>query len=72
NETLSRTILTSLTVFLVAIVLFLLGGEVIHGFALAMVIGVIAGTYSSIYIASPIVLFWESSPDRRLLVKKGK
>lgn len=72
NETLSRTILTSLTVFLVAIILFLLGGEVIHGFALAMVIGVIAGTYSSIYIASPIVLFWESSPNRRLLVKKGK
>lgn len=72
NETLSRTILTSFTVFLVAIILFLFGGEVIHGFALAMVIGVIAGTYSSIYIASPIVLFWESSPDRRLLVKKGK
>ncbi|MBI3600686.1 MAG: protein translocase subunit SecF, partial [Nitrospinae bacterium] len=51
NETLSRTILTSFTVFLVAIILFLFGGEVIHGFSLALVIGVIAGTYSSIYIA---------------------
>jgi len=66
NETLSRTILTSFTVFLVAIILFLFGGEVIHGFSLAMVVGVIAGTYSSIYIASPIVLFWEERPSRRL------
>ncbi|MBI3815380.1 MAG: protein translocase subunit SecF [Nitrospinae bacterium] len=66
NETLSRTILTSFTVFLVAIILFLFGGEVIHGFSLALVIGVIAGTYSSIYIASPIVIFWEGSPSRRL------
>ena len=66
NETLSRTILTSFTVFLVAIILFLFGGEVIHGFSLAMMVGVIAGTYSSIYIASPIVLFWEERPGRRL------
>jgi preprotein translocase subunit SecF len=66
NETLSRTILTSFTVFLVAIILFLFGGEVIHGFSLAMVVGVIAGTYSSIYIASPIVLFWEERPGKRL------
>lgn len=66
NETLSRTILTSFTVFLVAIILFLFGGEVIHGFSLAMVVGVIAGTYSSIYIASPIVLLWEGRPGKRL------
>src|SRR3989337_1422336 len=66
NETLSRTILTSFTVFLVAIILFLFGGEVIHGFSLAMMVGVIAGTYSSIYIASPIVLFWEGRPGKRL------
>jgi len=66
NETLSRTILTSFTVFLVAIILFLFGGEVIHGFSLAMMVGVIAGTYSSIYIASPIVLFWEDRPGKRL------
>lgn len=56
NESLSRTIVTSLTTFIVVLVLFLFGGEVIHNFALAMIIGVIVGTYSSIYIASPIVI----------------
>jgi len=56
NESLSRTIVTSLTTFLVVFVLWLFGGEVIHNFALAMIIGVIVGTYSSIYIASPIVI----------------
>jgi len=66
NETLSRTILTSFTVFMVAVILLLFGGEVIHGFSLAMVVGVVAGTYSSIYIASPIVLFWEERPSKRL------
>jgi len=55
NESLSRTIITSLTTFFVVAVLWLFGGEVIHNFALAMVIGVIVGTYSSIYVASPIV-----------------
>ena len=56
NESLSRTIVTSLTTFLVVFILWLFGGEVIHNFALAMIIGVIVGTYSSIYIASPIVI----------------
>jgi preprotein translocase subunit SecF len=56
SQTLSRTILTSLTVFLVALCLFLLGGNVIHDFAFAMLVGVVTGTYSSIYIASPVVL----------------
>lgn len=56
NESLSRTIITSLTTFFVVFVLFLFGGEVIHNFALAMIIGVIVGTYSSIYIASPIIV----------------
>ena len=56
NESLSRTIVTSLTTFMVVLVLWLFGGEVIHNFALAMIIGVIVGTYSSIYIASPIVI----------------
>lgn len=59
NETLSRTILTSGTVFLVLVSLFFLGGGVIHDFAFAMMIGVITGTYSSIYIATPLVIFWE-------------
>ncbi|MDO9585068.1 MAG: protein translocase subunit SecF, partial [Syntrophales bacterium] len=59
NETLSRTIITSFTVFLVLVILFFLGGEVIHDFAFAMLVGVVAGSYSTIYIASPIVLVWE-------------
>ena len=52
NQTLSRTIVTSLTTLLVLIALFFLGGEIIHGFSLAMIIGVVVGTYSSIYVAS--------------------
>jgi preprotein translocase subunit SecF len=55
SQTLSRTILTSFTVFLVVVVLFFLGGSVIHDFAFAMIIGVVLGTYSSIFIASPIM-----------------
>ncbi len=55
NESLSRTIITSITTFFVVLILWLFGGEVIHNFAFAMMIGVIIGTYSSIYIASPIV-----------------
>ncbi|OGW20816.1 MAG: protein-export membrane protein SecF [Nitrospirae bacterium GWB2_47_37] len=56
NEVLSRTIITSLTTFLAAFALFLFGGEVIHDFALAMLIGISVGTYSSIFIASPVVV----------------
>jgi preprotein translocase subunit SecF len=56
NEVLSRTIITSLTTFLAAVALFLFGGEVIHDFALALVTGVVVATYSSIFIASPVVL----------------
>jgi len=56
NETLSRTILTSLTTLIVLLALFFLGGEIIHNFALAMIIGVIIGTFSSIFVATPIVL----------------
>ena len=58
NETLSRTILTSLTTLAVVITLFVMGGGIIHDFAFAMMIGVIVGTYSSIYVASPILLAW--------------
>lgn len=58
NEVLSRTIITSLTVLLTSFALFLFGGEVIHDFSLAMILGVIVGTYSSIFVASPIVLLW--------------
>ena len=56
NNSLSRTFVTSITTFIVIFILWLFGGEVIHTFALAMIIGVIVGTYSSIYIASPIVV----------------
>ena len=59
NETLSRTIITNFTVFMVLIALFSLGGEVIHDFAFAMLVGSVAGTYSTIYVASPVVLVWE-------------
>ncbi|MBW2058179.1 MAG: protein translocase subunit SecF [Deltaproteobacteria bacterium] len=59
NETLSRTTLTSLTTLLVVVVLFLIGGGVIHDFAFALLVGVIVGTYSSIFVASPILLFME-------------
>jgi preprotein translocase subunit SecF len=58
NEVLSRTIVTTLTLLLPSMALFFFGGEVIHDFALAMIMGVIVGTYSSIFIASPIVLLW--------------
>lgn len=55
NESLSRTVITSFTTFFVVFILWIAGGEVIHNFAFAMIIGVIVGTYSSIYVASPIV-----------------
>jgi preprotein translocase subunit SecF len=58
NEVLSRTIVTSFTVLLTSLALFFFGGEVIHDFALAMIMGVIIGTYSSIFVASPVVLIW--------------
>lgn len=58
NEVLSRTIVTSFTVLLTSIALFFFGGEVIHDFSLAMIMGVVVGTYSSIFVASPVVLLW--------------
>lgn len=61
NESLSRTIVTSLTTFLVVLILFLVGGEVIHAFSFAMIIGVIIGTYSSIFVASPVVIKMDNS-----------
>ena len=64
NEVLSRTIITSLTVFLVVLALYFLGGVVIHDFALALLIGVLVGTYSSIFVASPIVYHWPGRKGR--------
>jgi len=66
NETLGRTILTTGTVMMVVLILFFLAGEVIHDFTIALIVGLITGTYSTVYIASPVVLFWEQN------ISKGK
>jgi preprotein translocase subunit SecF len=58
NETLSRTIITSGTIFIVLVVLVIFGGEVNRGFAFALTVGIVTGTYSSIYIASAVALEW--------------
>jgi protein-export membrane protein SecD/preprotein translocase SecF subunit len=60
NQTLSRTILTALTVFIVVVVLYVVGGPVIHGFAFVMVVGTFVGCYSSVFIAAPILIDWDS------------
>ena len=71
NETLSRTVMTSLTVFLVILILFIFGGEVTRGFAFAMLIGVITGTYSSIFVAAPVLVdFSRTKPLGRTEKKK--
>lgn len=61
NDTMSRTIMTSLTVFLTVLILFIFGGEVTRGFAFAMLVGVITGTYSSIFVAAPILIDMDKS-----------
>ncbi|TES92927.1 MAG: protein translocase subunit SecF [Candidatus Cloacimonadota bacterium] len=66
NQTLSRTIITSLTTFVAMLVLFLFGGKVIHDFSFALLIGVVIGTYSSVFVVAPIVYEWElKSPTRK-------
>ena len=70
NETLSRTILTSGTTLFVVLALFIFGGGVIHDFALALLIGIVVGTYSSIYIASPILLLLEKKNSKNKKSKK--
>jgi SecD/SecF fusion protein len=74
NDTLSRTIMTSLTVFLTILILFLVGGEVTKGFAFAMLVGVITGTYSSIFVAAPILvdLGGKRGLGRKAVVEKPK
>ncbi len=70
NETLSRTILTSTTTLLVVVILYLFGGAVIHDFAFALMAGVLVGTYSSIFVASPVLVEWDlRKPEKRN--KKG-
>lgn len=65
NDTLSRTLLTSGTTLLVVMALFVLGGGVIHNFAFAMLVGVVIGTYSSIFVASPLLIFWEQRKQKK-------
>ena len=60
NQTLSRTLLTSVTTLLVVICLFVLGGEVINDFAFALLVGILVGTYSSIFVASPVLVWWSA------------
>ena len=69
NQTLSRTVLTSLLTFVVVVVLFFLGGEVLRGFSFVMIIGIIVGTYSSIFIAAPLVIVWEDWKMKRAAAK---
>ena len=71
NETLSRTILTSTTTLVVVVALFILGGGVIHDFAFALLVGIIVGTYSSIFVASPILLIWEGQLAQKVKGRKG-
>ena len=64
NQTLSRTILTSLTVFMVVLALYFFGGEVINDFAFTMLVGLVAGTYSTVYIAAPVLIDWPGSKKK--------
>lgn len=65
NQTLSRTIMTSGLTFLTAVSLFLFGGPVLRGFSFALVVGILVGTYSSVFVASPILVFWQDFMDKR-------
>ena len=67
NQTLARTLLTSLTTFLVVLILYVLGGEGIHGFAYCLLMGVIVGTYSSIYVASPVLLWLTNGSEKKAI-----
>lgn len=66
NQVLSRTIVVSLTVILVLIPLTLAGGEVLHDFSLALLLGVVVGTYSSVFVASPLLILWKGTPGKLL------
>ena len=65
NQTLGRTVITSGTALLTALALFFFGGEVLHGFAFTMVVGIVTGTYSSVFIAAAVVSFWRGTGPAR-------
>jgi preprotein translocase subunit SecF len=71
NQTLSRTVLTSGLTLLTALALFIFGGQVLNGFAFALVCGIIVGTYSSVFVASPILIFWHNFLEDRKRSSKG-
>ena len=70
NQTLSRTMMTSITTLIVVLAMFFLGGELIHGFAIALIIGILVGTYSSIYVASSMVITLKITAESMMPVKK--
>ena len=70
NQSLSRTVITSVTTFLVVLVLVVFGGEVLFGFSFAMLIGVVVGTYSSAFIAAPVLIWWENKYGSKPVKKK--
>jgi preprotein translocase subunit SecF len=71
NQTLSRTLLTSGLTFIASLALLVLGGDVIRGFAFVVTVGVVVGTYSSIYIASPFALYWEQWFGQRGKIRRS-
>ena len=71
NQTLRRTVLTSVTTLLVVLTLLLFGGEVIRGFSFALLIGVLIGTYSSIFVASPVILTLRISRDDLFIAEES-
>jgi preprotein translocase subunit SecF len=64
NQTLGRTLITAGTALMSAVALFLFGGEVLHGFAFTMLVGIVTGTYSSVFVAAAIVTFWTRKKTR--------
>lgn len=72
NDTMSRTIMTSLTVFLTAVILFIFGGEVLRGFSFAMSIGILVGTYSSIFVAAPVLVDMDKKDSLRIEEDKSE
>jgi preprotein translocase subunit SecF len=71
NETLSRTILTGLTTLFVVFILFLFGGDVIRDLSLTLLIGIVVGTYSSVYVASPLLILWENATKKKRVPAKA-
>lgn len=71
NETLSRTMMTSVTVLIAAIALWVFGGETLRGFAIAMTFGVVIGTYSSVYVAAPVTLLWAARREENVAARTG-